>query len=109
MEGNCVTEHLDGVAAFTRDETGPIQLTGVISLGGNVLIGATTNPSTQLAESGGETIIRYFDGTEVYRAKRLCVRQSTYLRAPGPENANGASSDGPGFQEGENLDPRPWW
>lgn len=108
MEGNCVTQHLAGVAGPTRDEVGPIQQTGFISLGGNVLIGATTTPSTELAESGGETIIRYFDGTEVYRAKRLCVRGSTYLRAPKIKNANGAGTHSEPAM-GDNLDPRPWW
>jgi hypothetical protein len=107
MEGNCVTQHLAGAAGPTRDEVGPIQLTGFISLGGNVLIAASTTPSSELAESGGETIIRYFDGAEVYRARRLCVRGSTYLRAP--KSRNKAGSDGAEFAIDGNLDPRPWW
>jgi len=81
MEGNCVSNIVDGVAAGTRDEVGPFQLRGFISLGGNVLIGASTTPSTEISESGGQMIIRYFDGNEVYRAKRLCTMGSTYVRA----------------------------
>ena len=79
LQGACTADGLAGGIAGATDVISGYDVTGLIGLGGNVLVTSDTQANEQ-------TLVRYYQGVEVYSAKRLCTSSLTFLRASRPSS-----------------------